>query len=80
MKDGYIYKGKTENGTEIELTMGDMCAVSQFYEACCTAEYLIDNGRVKDGEVAFEVGCEVRRLMDKYGYTEDEAIEEALEE
>lgn len=59
----------------ITLDMSEMSQVNFYYEAACTAEYLLDNYEVSE-EKALDYGYEVRRLMNKYGYSEEEAIEE----
>lgn len=71
----YNFKGMT-------LTMSDMCQINEFYEAACTAEYVLDlyTDAVKTKEDALEIGYEVRRLMNKYDYDEEEAISEVLAE
>lgn len=70
MKFQYEIKGVT-------LSMSDMCQINEYYEAACTAEYLIDNYEVTEEE-AMNLGYDVRRLMKKYGYDEEEAIKEVL--
>lgn len=59
----------------ITLNEYDMYGIKKFYEAHCTAEYILENCNVTE-EKAIELGYEVRRLMDKYGYEENEAIYE----
>lgn len=68
MKFAYEIKGITLNEYE-------MYDIKKFYEAHCTAEYILDNYKVTEEE-AIELGYEVRRIMDKYGYEEEEAIYE----
>ena len=70
MKFKYKIKG-------ITLDAGDMYEIKEYYEAHCTAEYIADNYDVTDEE-AVKLGYEVRRLMDKYGSTEEEAIYEVM--
>lgn len=66
----YVIKGVT-------LDMCDMAIIKQTYEIYCTTEYLMDNYELNE-EQALRYAADVRRLMDKYGYTEDEAIDEIL--
>lgn len=64
----------------VRIDVPTLVELSRFYEASCTAEYVKDNHPELTGEQAMDVGYETRRLMDKYGYDEDEAIEEALDD
>ena len=81
MDNEYTYELKEAKKT---LTMSDMSDINQFYEAACTAEYILDN--LEDYELpsdissdtALQIGYEVRRRMDKYGYDEEEAIDEVI--
>ena len=61
----------------ITLNERDMYDITEYYEAACTAEYLMNNYNVTEEE-AMEFGYEIRRLMDKYGYTEEDAIYEVM--
>lgn len=70
MKIEYAIKGITLNEYE-------MYEIKKFYEAHCTAEYILENYKVTEEE-AIELGYEVRRLMDKYGGEEEDAIYEAM--
>lgn len=70
MKQEYKIKG-------ITLTMADMVQINQYYEEACTAEYLYENYEVTEEE-AWSYASEIRRLMNKYDYTEDEAIEQVV--
>lgn len=70
MKIEYTIKGITLNEYE-------MYDIKKFYEAHCTAEYILENYNVTE-EQAIELGYEVRRLMDKYGGEEEDAIYEAM--
>lgn len=62
----------------ITLDVHDLINIHEYYEAACTAEYLMDNYDLTENE-AMRLGADVRRLMDKYGYDEEEAINEVLE-
>ena len=71
MKIQYEIKGVT-------LNVNDLMEMHHYYEAACTAEYLMDNYGIDDENYAMWLGYEVRRLMDKYGYDEETAIDEVL--
>lgn len=63
----------------ITLTESDLIDIDRYYEAACTAKYLFDQFKqVKTEAQAMELGHEVRHVMAKYGYSEDEAIAEVL--
>ena len=70
MKIEYKIKG-------ITLDESELCEIHSYYEIDCTAEYLLDNYDM-DEENAIETATEVRRLMNKYGYDEEDAISEVL--
>ena len=65
----------TFNGQPID--WDDLYKLHLFYEASCTAEWAMENYPGLSGEDAMKLGYEARRQMDKYGYEEEEAIEEA---
>lgn len=71
MKFEYNVKGVT-------LDVHDLINIHEFYEASCTAEYLVDNYNITDENEALYLGYEVRRIMDKYDYDEETAIAEVL--
>ena len=71
MKIQYEIKG-------ITLDVHDLMELHQYYEAACTAEYIMENYGITDEREAMRLGYEVRRLMDKYGYDEEIAINEVL--
>jgi hypothetical protein len=56
----------------------DLMECHQYYKAACTAEYLMENYDITDEDEAMNLGYEVRRLMNKYGYDEETAIDEVL--
>ena len=62
----------TVNGTE--LSIADMGEITKYYQACCIAEYIEDNYVVTTVE-AIDIGYEVKRLQDKYGWNEETAID-----
>lgn len=71
MKCAYSVKG-------ITLDANDLVEIHEYYEAFCTAEYLMDNYDIDDEDTALCFGYEVRRLMDKHDYNEETAIDEVL--
>ena len=72
MEISYTIRGITLNKSEI-------ADIDVYYEAACTAEYIIENYGL-DEEKAMQAGYDVRRLMRKYDYTEEDAIREVLAE
>ena len=60
-------------------TMDELCYLHQQYEILCTAEYLMESRDLSEQE-ALQKASEVRRLMDKYDFSEDEAIKEIFKE
>ena len=70
MKMKYEIKGVTLNEF-------DMQRIKEFYEAHCTAEYLMECYELSE-EKAIQVGYEVRKIMLKYGCSEEYAIEEVM--
>lgn len=75
MKIEYQIKGVT-------LDVHDMIEVSNYFAAACTAELILEehSDKVTTEDQALDIGYEVRRKMDKYGYDEQEAIERAMDE
>ena len=61
----------------VTLNMIDMNTIHEQYQIFSTAEYLMEN-RQMDEEKALKVAADVRRLMDKYGFDEETAVDEAL--
>lgn len=70
MKFEYKVKG-------ITLGENEMRDIHQHYEILCTAEYILENWDFTEDE-ATKLAYEVRRCMDKYDMTEEEAIHEIL--
>lgn len=70
MKIEYEIKG-------ITLTEWEMYDIKTYYEAACTAEYIMENYDVTEEE-AMRLGHEVRRLMNKYGGEEEDVICEVM--
>ena len=62
----------------ITLNVYELIDINHYYEAACTAEYLMDNYDITDENEAMRLGYEVRRLMFKYDYDELTAIDEVL--
>ena len=71
MKMQYEIKGVT-------LDANDIVEIHHYYEAACTAEYLMENYDIEDEDDALHLGYEVRRLMDKYDWDEETAIDEVM--
>jgi hypothetical protein len=71
MKIQYTVRG-------ITLDVVDLMDIHEYYEAACTAEYIMDHYNVSDESTATHLGYEVRRLMDKYGCNEEDAVVEVL--
>lgn len=72
-------KFKTSSGIEIELNENDMHVIHQHYIEQITADYLRDNHADWPEEKIQEIAIEARRQMMKHDFTEEEAIDEALE-
>ena len=62
----------------VKLSEEDLTCLHEYYEAARTAEYLMSVYDIKNEEKAMELGYYIRRLMDRFDYTESEAISEAL--
>lgn len=66
------------------LSIGEFITAKDYYEACCTAEYILDNCEPKPTErEALKIGYLVRELMYKWdeynGDAEVRAIDEILQ-
>ena len=72
-------KFKTRAGVEVELDAIDMHYVHEYYEVQCTAEYLRENHEDWDEDKVQSIAYEARNQMFKYDYTEEEAIDEAID-
>ena len=64
----------------ITLDVYDLIKIHEYYEAACTAEFVMENYEISDEIQALQIGYDVRRLMDKYDYSELEAIDKIMEE
>ena len=73
MKIEYEIKG-------ITLDVWDLINIHRYYEAACTAEFVMENYEVSDEDQALQIGYDVRRLMDRYDCSELEAIDKIMEE
>jgi hypothetical protein len=62
----------------ITLNVNDLMELHHYYEAACTAEYLMENYDIIDENEAMRLGYKVRRFMDKFGGDEEYAIDEVL--
>ena len=63
------------------LTINQMLSIRDYYEACCTAEYLIDNHSaygINNDTIAIKLGYQVRESMADNDYSENVAIEELI--
>ena len=64
----------------------DMIRISEYYEAACTANWVLENYShlVQSEELALEIGYEVRKKMTDWGrcsgQDEEDAIVEVLKE
>lgn len=62
------------------LSENELRKVKEYYEAACTAEYMLENfDEIENEEQAMELGYGARRIMSKYNMAEDDAIEEVME-
>ena len=61
----------------ITLDVYDLINIHEYYEAACTAEYILDNYDVTEDE-AMKLGDEVRKYMNKYGHSEEDAVYEVM--
>ena len=73
------FKFKTRAGIEVELDDIDMHRVHEHYQEQCTADYLRENNRDWSEDKVQSIAYETRRQMFKYDYTEEEAIDIAIE-
>ena len=64
----------------ITLDVCDLVRIHEYYQAACTAEYIMDNYNITDEDQAMHIGYMVRELMDDRGYDEEEAIEHIMTE
>ena len=72
-------KGFTYEISGITLDMTDMMNIKKFYEIECTTDVIMD-WYDKEYDEAHKLATRVRELMDKYEYTEDEAIQTVMAE
>lgn len=70
---------RISSGIEIKLNENDMHAVHQHYIEQTTADYLRENHTDWPEEKIQVIAIEARRQMLKYDFSEEEAIDEALE-
>lgn len=66
----YTIKGVTLNAC-------DLVAINEYYTVACTAEYLMENYAFNEKD-AMRLGSDVRRLMSKYDYGEQQSIDEVI--
>jgi len=72
------YRYKTKQGIEVELSVDDMAIIHQYYLEQLTADYLRENHLEWTEEKVQEIAIETRRQMEKYDYSEQMAIQEAI--
>lgn len=72
-------KFTTRAGVEVELDSIDMSIVHEYYEAQCTADYLRENHEDWDENKVESIAYETRNQMNKYDFTEEEAIDIATD-
>lgn len=70
---------KTKLGI-ISIDEYDMHRIHKFYEIQCTMEYLKNTYEDWSKSKIEAIAYETRRLMDKYEYTEEEAIDIAIKD
>lgn len=70
------FNEKTVSFKNQEFNMHELMYLSNCYQVICTMEYLLDNEIIKEEEQAYIYAVNIRNLMGKYGYTEQEAINE----
>lgn len=63
----------------ITLNVFDIQKIHEYYEAYCTAEYLVDNYKIKESK-ALRLGYAIRALMQHKDICEEEAIMQTLKE
>lgn len=65
----------------IMLDIVDMVKISQYYEAACTAEIVLEKFPViKNEDEALQIGYKVREMMDDWGYSDGQSEIDAIEE
>lgn len=69
---------KLSNGAEVTLNAIDMMNISDTYKIMCTQEFLLEYYPDLGVKEAKEIAAEVHRQMDKYDFTEEEAIDEVF--
>ena len=74
------WKYKTQAGVEVELTETDMMLIHQHFESMNTLEYLTEKYPNVNENTLKQMAYEVKHKMLKFGYTEEEAIGEILNE
>lgn len=71
----------TINGEK--LSINDIINICEYYEACCTGEYAMENYHIKDDEDAISIGYDVRYRMNRWsedGQLEREMLDEVTSE
>lgn len=76
----YVYSITTEDGTPINLTMTDLSRIYNIYRFLSTREYIQDNYFNLTSTELDTIAYRVIELENKYNYSENEAIKQALAE
>lgn len=61
----------------ISLDESDLIRITEYYEAHCTANYLLENYDISE-DLAVQLGYEIREIMSDYNCSEDMAINHVL--
>lgn len=72
-------KFKTRAGVEVVLDDIDMHEIHRHYQIQCTADYIRENHEDWSEDKVQAIAYEVRNHMFEYDYTEDEAIDIAID-
>nr|DAH09469.1 MAG TPA: hypothetical protein [Caudoviricetes sp.] len=76
----YVHTMTTENGTQVNLTMNDLSFAHSLYRFFTTREYINDNYPTLTDQQLDTITDRALTIEDSYGYDEDDAIEQALNE
>lgn len=76
----YIYTMTTQDGTQVNLTMGDLAYAHNLYRFFATREYIQDNYLTLTDRELDAITDRALTIEDSYGYDEDDAIEQAVNE
>lgn len=76
----YVYTMTTQDGTQVNLTMSDLAFTHNLYRFFATREYIQDNYPSLTDQQLDVVTERTLTIEDNYGYNEDDAIEQAINE